>query len=448
MSGLPRVRVLFVIGSMGGGGAERQVLEILKRLDRSRFELVLYLANKQGELLCEVPADVSVFAYWDGLPETPIRKILRLMKLTRLMRQVRLARLLHEQRIDVIYDRTYLATLDAAGGCWLRPTPRVSCCVADPGPELELHARWSVSLAWWFARRAYRTASIVLANSEGLRQRVLEYFRLTPSHVHVFFNLLAEVRKTDATMDPREIETRRILNRIDPRLVTEIPLDVSGDTEAPSVPSQDTTLVDELISYRDELPFLIVNAGRLHPQKGHRFLLEAVDELVHRRGRILRLVVFGVGESESELHEFVRSRHLESSITMAGFVADPRHWYCKADLFVLPSLFEGMPNALIEAVASGIPVLSTDCPSGPKEILDGGRCGGLVRSGDSIALADGIADAMDHLEEWRSRAVLAKHRVDEMFDATKGTRRLEDLLEQVAGRHPITVEAVPAIRTH
>ena len=130
------------------------------------------------------------------------------------------------------------------------------------------------------------------------------------------------------------------------------------------------------------------------------------------------------------------------TITLAGFVADPRHWYRNADLFVLPSLFEGMPNALIEAVASGIPALSTDCPSGPSEILDGGRCGGLVPPGDSQALADGIVDAMDHPDEWRSRAILAKQRVDQMFDPTIGIRRLENLLEQVAGR----ISLAPALR--
>lgn len=427
MSSGSRTRVLFVIGSMGGGGAERQVLEILKRLDRSRFDAILYLANKQGELLNEVPADVPIFAFWDGMPESRTRKIVRLMKLTRFLRQVYLARILREQRIDVIYDRTYLATLDAAGGCMLRPTPRISCCVADPGPELELHARWSVTMSWWFARRAYRAASIVLANSQGLRQRVIEYFRLSPDHVQVFYNLLSNVRDKDATSDGDEAEVREMLGRIDHRLV-------------PAARQNSTT---------NEEPFLVVSAGRLHPQKGHLFLLQAIEELVHKRGRTLRLVVFGVGESECELHEFIRAHQLESYVTMVGFVADPRHWYQKADLFVLPSLVEGMPNALIEAVASGIPSLSTDCTSGPREILDGGRCGGLVAPGDGIALADGIADAMDHHDLWRSRVPLAQKHVEKMFDPDVGIRRLEDLFERVASRRalpPIAGPLAPALR--
>ena len=177
--------------------------------------------------------------------------------------------------------------------------------------------------------------------------------------------------------------------------------------------------------------FLIVNAGRLHPQKGHRNLLEAIDDLVNKRGRLLRLVIFGKGETEAELKEFVQSHRLESSVTFAGFVGDPRNWYQNADLFVLPSHFEGMPNALIEAIASGVPALSTDCPSGPREILDGGRCGGLVPPGDSTAMADCIADAMDHRDEWRSRAELAGERVRAMFDPDTGIRRLENLLEDV-----------------
>lgn len=397
---------------MGGGGAERQILEIIKRLDRARFEPLLYLAVKQGELLDEVPTDVPIFAFWDGTPETLLRRILRYAKLTRLLRHIHLAQVLRSQRIDVIYDRTYLATLDAAGGCWLRPTRRVSCCVADPGPELELHVRFSVTVSRWFARRAYRRASIVLANSEGLRNRVIEYFQLPPDHVKVFYNLLADVRTEENGREQIE------------------PSSIEGSVKSLVPARTERELVRSACSKVDGR-FLIVNAGRLHPQKGHRNLLEAIDDLVNKRGRLLRLVIFGKGETEAELKEFVRSHRLESSVTFAGFVGDPRHWYQNADLFVLPSHFEGMPNALIEAIDSGVPALSTDCPSGPREILDGGRCGGLVPAGDSTAIADCIAAAMDHRDEWRSRAELARERVRAMFDPDKGIRRLENLFEGI-----------------
>ena len=403
-----RPRVLFVIGSMGGGGAERQVLEILKRLDRSRFEPMLYLTVKQGEFLSDVPRDVPIFSYWDGSPETWPKRILRWMKLTRLLRFRHLARILREQQIDVIYDRTYLATLDAAGGCLFRPTPRISCCVADPGPELELHARGFIRISRWIARRAYRSASLVLANSEGLRLRVIEYFQLNPERVQVLHNLLS-------------------------RAPDYVPA-CSGDpvtVDRPSIESKQSLL--NAIFSSDENRFRIVTAGRLHPQKGQRYLIEAVDILVHQRGRSVSLVIFGQGEAENELQQYIRTHDLEKSVTLAGFVSEPRQWYSKTSLFVLPSFFEGMPNALIEAVACGVPALATTCPSGPKEILDHGRCGGLVPPGDSMALADAIADAMDHPDEWKARAERGRQRVIEMFDAEKGIRRLEALLQEIAG---------------
>jgi glycosyltransferase involved in cell wall biosynthesis len=413
MSTKSRPRILFVIGTMGGGGAERQVIEILKRLDRSRFEPFLYLAMKQGELLDEVPADVPIFAFWNGTPESIGRKFLRLIKLTRLVRYVHLARVLHQHRINVVYDRTYLATLDAAGGCFLRPTPRISCCVVDPQPELELHARRSKRLAWWFARRAYRTAKIVLANSEGLRKSVINYFQLSPEHVQVFYNLLPG--NGDGETRPDELT---------PTL----------DDQSTRIASENPVLAEPSTGSSSNAPFLIVTAGRLHPQKGQRFLLEAMHELVHQQGRSIKLIVFGKGESEAELRAFIRDHELENHVTLAGFVSDPRPTYRQANLFVLPSLYEGMPNALIEAVAMGIPVLSTDCPSGPREILDGGHCGRLVPTGDSHALAAAIADAQDHPEEWQDRAVVAEKRVKELFDPVIGIRRLETLLEQIAGR--------------
>ena len=131
-----RLRVLFAIGSMGGGGAERQVVEILKHLDRSRFEPVLYLGRRSGELLSEVPADVPIYSFWDGFLKSWSSRVHRVLRTVPLVRWRHLARLLASERIDVVYDRTFLATLDAAAACWFRPTPRVSCCVADPDFEL------------------------------------------------------------------------------------------------------------------------------------------------------------------------------------------------------------------------------------------------------------------------------------------------------------------------
>lgn len=384
-----RIRVLFVIGTMGGGGAERQVVEILSRLDRARFQPFLCLAMKQGELLAEVPDDVPIFAYWDGQPESALRRFMRICRLTRLMRYLHLAHVLHENQIDLVYDRTYLATLDAAGGCLFRPTPRISCCVVDPKPELELHSRLSKPVSWWFARRAYRSAKVVLANSMGLRIRLIDYFRLPAEKVQVAYNLLPRVVGTGDADDGTRIANDR---------------------------------------------FLVVTSGRLDSQKGQIYLLRAIDELVHRQKRSIRLAILGTGPLKAEFTQFIDDHKLHDVVSLEGFVTNVAEWYRRADLFVLPSLYEGMPNALIEAVACGTPVLSTDCPSGPKEILDNGRLGRLIPTTDVSALIDGIADAMDHVDEWRLRAKNAQTHVRELFDPVQGISRLQTLFEQTARR--------------
>src|SRR4051812_20947341 len=113
---------------MSGGGSQRQMIGILQRLARSRFEPLLYLISPGGELLSEVPSDVPVFVFADryrpptfGYPGQAHRARVR-----------DLGRLLAEKRIDLLYDRTYHMTLISGGATRLRPTPRISTIVTDP----------------------------------------------------------------------------------------------------------------------------------------------------------------------------------------------------------------------------------------------------------------------------------------------------------------------------
>jgi glycosyltransferase involved in cell wall biosynthesis len=388
-----RLRVLFVIGTLGGGGAERQIVEILKHLDRDVFEPILYVASREGELLSEVPADVSIHSFWDEFLASWQSVFHRILRTVPFVRWRNLAKILANERIDVVYDRTFLATLDAAVACWLRPTPRVSCCVGDPAPEFQIYSRRVPLMARRISRWAYSSASIVLTNSAGLRHRLIEFFSLPAAHIRTQYNLL----------DFERME----------RLAVEF---------VPAV---------------SESPFLIVTSGRLDPLKGQQFLLEAVRELIQKRGRQVQLVLLGNGPLERPFRDYVSEHNLEQNITFAGFVSNPFPWYRRAKLFVLPSLHEGLPNALIEAVSCGTPVLASDCPSGPSEILDGGRTGHLIRPGDSQALADAIAQCMDNYAQWQMLTAAASLRAKNMFELRVGLKVLENLLIATAsGRNP------------
>jgi glycosyltransferase involved in cell wall biosynthesis len=133
-----------------------------------------------------------------------------------------------------------------------------------------------------------------------------------------------------------------------------------------------------------------------------------------------------------DLRRAIVARGLESSVELMGFVANPFECYRSADLVCLPSHSEGLPNVLIEALACRTPVVSTDCPSGPREILDGGRFGRLVPVGDVLAMADAIEACLLDPASGRQQAVAGCEYVERTFSISVGLARLERLIEETA----------------
>lgn len=134
---------------------------------------------------------------------------------------------------------------------------------------------------------------------------------------------------------------------------------------------------------------VILAAGRLRPQKDFATLLMAFARL--RARSALRLVILGEGPERARLEALAHDLGIADDVLMPGFIANPFPWLAAADVFVLSSAFEGAPNVLVEALACGTPVVATDCPSGPREILAGGRHGELVPVGDPAAMAEAVA---------------------------------------------------------
>lgn len=137
---------------------------------------------------------------------------------------------------------------------------------------------------------------------------------------------------------------------------------------------------------------VICAAGRLTRQKDFATLIDAVAQV--NRHRECGLIILGEGKLRAQLERQVQERGLQDQVSMPGFVSNPYAWMARADLFVLSSRWEGSPNVLKEALALGIPVVSTDCPSGPREILAAGRYGALVPMGDATALAHAIEQTL------------------------------------------------------
>jgi glycosyltransferase involved in cell wall biosynthesis len=140
-------------------------------------------------------------------------------------------------------------------------------------------------------------------------------------------------------------------------------------------------------------PPLIVSAGRLAPEKDFPTLLRAFAIL--RRQLEAKLLILGEGSSRSVLEALVRELELENDVDLPGFRPNPFPYLKSASLYVLSSKFEGLPGSLIQAMAVGTPVVSTDCRTGPAEILEGGRWGKLVPVGGTEALAAAMLETLE-----------------------------------------------------
>lgn len=379
-----KIRVLFAIGEMSGGGSQRQLIGILQRLDRSRFAPQLYLVSPGGELLSEVPADVPVHVFANRYQSSAWWYPGQAHQ----ARVSDLEQIIRDERIDLVYDRTYHMTLIAAPAARRAGAARVSVIVTDPALDFAGNVERFRFVKRHLLKRAYATADCVGAVSDGVREAAEAHYRLPPGKavtIHNFFDIERIDRLMAEPLPPAEIKPAGC--------------------------------------------FQIVAAGRLHRQKGFIYLLEAVRQLVKSRGlNQLHLRILGSGPLEPELRSFVTRHRLEQQVTLAGFRQNPLPYYRQADLFCLSSLYEGMPNALVEAMLCEVPVLATDCPSGPREILQNGRLGRLVLPGDPLLLADAIADVIADSQKFQQVVPVARKHIEMTFSPQTGMQRLEQLL--------------------
>ena len=155
---------------------------------------------------------------------------------------------------------------------------------------------------------------------------------------------------------------------------------------------------------------VIVNVGRLTKQKGQWILLEAFAKLNNPE---YNLIILGVGEKEEELKQLSKTLKIADKVYFLGFKSNPFKYLYNSDIFVLSSLWEGFGNVIVEAMRCELPIVSSDCPSGPREIISPnddkkfGKCeyGVLVKVDDSEALKNGIIECIDSKEYYKRQSI-------------------------------------------
>jgi glycosyltransferase involved in cell wall biosynthesis len=170
-----------------------------------------------------------------------------------------------------------------------------------------------------------------------------------------------------------------------------------------------------------------ITVGRLSAEKGHKYLIEAFTKVLKEIPNS-KLFIIGEGRIRPRIEKMIQERNLNNSVSLLGFLYNPYNYISRSDIFVLPSLSEGLPYALIEALICKIPIVSTNCETGPNEILENGKYGILTKVADS----DDLAEKMISLaKDEKTRAHFSKisHQRIDVFDTKHSIEKWEKLLD-------------------
>jgi glycosyltransferase involved in cell wall biosynthesis len=330
--------IVIVLPDLSGGGAERLHVLLAKEWIARGIRVDFALMQRKGELLDVLPRDARAV----DLGVDRIRQVVR-----------PLSRYLRQERPDVVLAAMWPLTT-ATAAAWLLAGRPGALYLSDHNllsisciEELGI----SPQLVGAVMRFSYRFAHGIVAVSKGVKRDLHALSGLPASAIRVIYNPAAT-----------GVSARR----------------------------EDDTVRKRL--WGDGFDRHILSVGKLKAVKDHATLLRAVAALP--RSLNAKLTILGEGPLRPELEAIVRELDLADRVSLPGFALDPYPWMRTADVFVLSSKTEGFGNVIVEALECGLPVVSTDCQSGPAEILEGGRYGCLVPVGDAAALARAIEQSL------------------------------------------------------
>ena len=375
------LKVLFTMASLELGGAQRLMVTLLRHLDRTQVAPLLALSKRQGALIDDVPIDVPIF------------DLGRRSRADFPLLVARLGRIIRRERPDVVLSVMMHGNLVALGAARLSGTG-VPVVISEHIAHVNYD--YQSPLERRLGRILYPLANHAIGVSDGVSRELVDEWGISSSSVTTIHN----------------------------------PVDVSWVRE----------LAKSKTPRRPSTGPLIVTAGRLSRQKGFEYLIQAFGAIRGRTGA--HLVIVGDGEERARLQQTATDAGVADHITWVGADPNPYRWMAQADLFVLSSIFEGFAIVAVEAMALGIPVIATDCPHGPADVLQQGRCGVLVRPRDVTGLAHAMRDLLHDEDRRRELAELGRVRAMD-FDAPRMAGAYVEVLAAVA-RAPLAKERLAA----
>jgi len=400
------MHITLSVSSLHGGGAERVVLALARGLLARRHRVDLLLFDMRVHYPEWIPDEARLFVADESTDHATRqhpayddlrRRIIRVRAHQPNWRdRMRLARALKWNPSSLPSRDKFHKTCQMAG------------YIERETPDIVLPSLTSATVAALLAKHltSHHPPVIPIIHSlmKRKRNRAIRYRALfaDAAHVVAVSDGVAASARREAGIDARKLVT--IYNPVIP------------------------PALDELKSKRPDHPWfadggapVILACGRLKEVKDFAMLLHAFARMAQTRD--CRLIILGEGPLRESLADLARRLGVADKVSMPGFADNPFAFMARASLFVLSSQSEGLPTALIEALACGCPCVSTDCPSGPAEILQDGAIGPLVLVGDHAALADAMVRVLDNPPDKRKLTARAG-----FFSMERAVRLYEDLI--------------------
>lgn len=354
-------RLALFLPSLRGGGAERVMVTLARGFAERGHEVDLVLVRAEGPFLADVPDAVRV--------------------------------------IDLGASRT-LASLPALVRYLRRERPAAMLSAMDHANVMALWARRFTGTPERLVISVRTTLSRVRDDNKSIRHRLMpslarSFYPWADSIVAVSSGVAGDLLRITG------LPSRRIKVIYNPVSIAQVRAGAGQPLAHPW--------------FRSGAPPVVLGAGRLVPEKDFETLIRAFVRV--RDGREARLVILGEGKERAKLSQLVRSLGVASDVEMPGFVPNPFAYMARSAVFALSSRREGLPNVLLQSIACRTPVVATDCPSGPAEILRNGRWGQLVPVGSIEAFASAIEWTLQAGSPPPSRDALAPFSMDRVTDS-------------------------------
>lgn len=372
-----KIKVLFFIPSLEGGGAEKVMIELLSNINRGRIEpvLVMLYDYENSPYRSSLPKDIKII----------VIKRASDANLDKLKQYAGFIKTVFEVKPHVVMSMLTHSNIMAISVKLISRIRVIICEHIALGEAIQ--TKEGTRMLWFSTKRLvklfYRFADKIIAVSEGIKTNLVQEFHITPRNIEVIYN----------------------------------PIDLNRISELCEIPIQH-------IFFEDSFP-IICSVGRLVPQKGFDILLRAFRNVTKEMDA--RLIILGEGPEKESLSRLVNDLAITEKVSFAGFQKNPYGFISKADIFVLSSRYEGLPMVMLEAMACSTPIISTDCKSGPREILQDGKLGVIIPPEDIDALSTAILKLLRDKGRRERFSSLGKQRVKD-FAVEKIVPQYEEMI--------------------